>query len=138
MKKLILMGTVLAVAGMNVQSARAGDREWATVGKVLTGVAIGAAVVSALEAPAHASVTYVYSTPVVRPAPMICAPAPVICTPAPVVYARPMVIVRPAPVVIHRTVHVASRHVIHKRVAHRGQHHGHHRGGHRDNGHHRW
>ena len=39
MKKLMLATLALALAGMNVQTAKAGDCEWATVGKVLTGVA---------------------------------------------------------------------------------------------------
>ena len=94
MKKLIVAATILAIAGTSVQKAKAGEQEWATVGKVLTGAAIGAIVVSALDcAPAHCSVSYTVSTPVCPP------PAPVVCTPAPVVYAPPPVVVRPAPVV---------------------------------------
>ena len=39
MKKMLLTGTmILALAGAGLQSARAGDREWATAGRVLTGV----------------------------------------------------------------------------------------------------
>ena len=41
MKKMILTGTViLALAGASLQSARANESDWATVGKVLTGVAV--------------------------------------------------------------------------------------------------
>jgi len=68
MKKLIVATTVLAIAGMNMQTAKAGECEWATVGKVLTGVAVGAAIVSALDCgPASYSVSYTYSAPACPP-----------------------------------------------------------------------
>ena len=38
MKKLILGMTVLAVAAAGLQTARAGDREWAVAGKIMTGL----------------------------------------------------------------------------------------------------
>lgn len=93
MKKTMLIAAVIALAGMQIQTARAGDRGWATAGKILTGVAIGAAIASAADA--HASYTVTYST-----APAYCPPpAPVVCVPAPVVYAPRPVVVVPAPVV---------------------------------------
>jgi PXPV repeat (3 copies) len=98
MKRLILISTVLAVASMNTQTAKAGECEWATVGKVLTGVAVAAVVVSALDCqPSHASVTYTYSAPVcATPAPVVYRPAPVVYAPAPVVFApRPVVVCGP-------------------------------------------
>lgn len=49
MKVSILALTLAAVAGSGFQNAYAGDREWATAGKVLTGVAVGSLLVRALE-----------------------------------------------------------------------------------------
>ena len=93
MKKTMLIAAVIALAGMQIQTARAGDRGWATAGKILTGVAIGAVIASVADA--HASYTVTYST-----APAYCPPpAPVVCAPAPVVYAPRPVVVVPAPVV---------------------------------------
>ena len=131
MKKLILATMVLALAGMNVQTAKAGDREWATVGKVLTGVAAAAVIASALDCPparvsvnysTYAAPTYTYYSPPVR---VVCAP-PVVYAPARVVYAPP-------PVVFYRPpVCVAPRPVVHVQY-------GHYRGHERGRGHHgRW
>lgn len=111
MKKLMTGLMVLAVTLALTQTARAGDREWATAGKVLTGVIAGAALVQALQP----QPTYVYTAPppvvyapapapvVYAPAPpaVVYAPAPVVCAPPPppvVVYSAP-VCWRPAPVV---------------------------------------
>ena len=59
MKKIIAVAMLLAIATANVQTAHAGNREWATVGKVLTGVAAGVVIANALDChPAHYSVTY--------------------------------------------------------------------------------
>ena len=49
MKVSILAVTLAAVAGAGLQNAYAGDREWATAGKVLTGVVAGSLLVRALE-----------------------------------------------------------------------------------------
>ena len=117
MKKMIL--AAVAVVGMGAQSAHAGDREWATVGKVLTGVAAGVVIANAIDnGPGCASVSYrsygcgpsgvsvSYSTYVPAPCPPpprvvymapVCAPAPVIYAPPPVVVYRP-VVCAPAPV----------------------------------------
>ncbi len=38
-----IAATVLAIAGANLQTAKAGDKEWATAGKILTGGGAGAA-----------------------------------------------------------------------------------------------
>ncbi len=100
MKKVIIAATLLALAGVNIQTARAGDREWATVGKVLTGVAAGVVIANALDCqPAHYSVTYssYAPAPCPPPAPVVCRPAPVVYAPAPVVY-----VPAPAPVVVYR------------------------------------
>ena len=97
MKKIIVVAAVLALAGTQVQTARAGDCEWSTAGNILTGMAVGAVIASAVNSHADVSVSYrvpgyVYCPP---PAPVVCAPR-VICAP-PVVYApQPVVVYRPA------------------------------------------
>jgi len=90
MKTLIatLATTALLVGGM--QHAAAGDREWATAGKILTGVVAGAVIASAIE-PAP---VYTYQTATWY------APPPVYVQPAPVVVYSAPVCVRPAPVVV--------------------------------------
>ena len=110
MKKIMLVAAVLALAGTQLQTARAGDREWATAGRVLTGLAVGAVIASAVNAQADYSVSYSsgpgygYCPP---PAPVVCAPrvvyqppvvyvpAPVVCAPRPVVVYRPPVVCAP-------------------------------------------
>ena len=89
MKKIIVAVTVLALAGASLQTATAGDREWATVGKILTGVAVAGVVAHAIDShPANYSVTYSTYAPAPCPPPrVVCAPAPrVVYLPAPVVY----------------------------------------------------
>lgn len=118
MKKLTTVLMVLAVAAALAPRAHAGDREWATAGKVLTGVIAGAAIVHALQpqpiyvytappvvyAPAPPPVVYAPAPPppvvvAPAPAPVVVAPAPVVCAPPPVVVYSAPVYVRPAPVV---------------------------------------
>jgi hypothetical protein len=104
------------MAGINLQTAKAGDREWATAGKILTGVAVGAIVVSALDCePAQCSVSYTYGAPpypppapvVYAPPPVVVvAPRPVVCAPPPVVVYRPsMYVERPRPLAFARVTH---------------------------------
>lgn len=99
MKKLTTVLVVLAVTTMLAPTTRAGDREWATAGKVLTGVIAGAAIVHALQP----QPTCIYAAPPVvyvpSPPPVVYAPAPVVCAPRPVVVCAPPVYVRPVPVV---------------------------------------
>jgi hypothetical protein len=98
MKKMILTGTVvLALAGASLQSVRAGEQDWATVGKVLTGVAVAGLVIAATDNHAQYSVNYTYGAPAYcpPPAPVVYCPAP----PSPVVYCPPPVVVCSAPVV---------------------------------------
>ena len=120
MKKWILTATAAGLVAMGAPTAHAGDREWATVGKVLTGVAAGVVIANAFNPPpACASVSYGYATPgysisytvsapppcpppprVVCPPPrVVCAPPPVVYVPAPVVMAYPPVVCAPRPMV---------------------------------------
>ena len=95
MKKMIFAAVAVAVVGMSAQTARAGDREWATVGKVLTGVAAGMVIANAIDGgPGCASVSYgsygcssgySVSYTACPPPRVVCAP-PVVYAPAPVVY----------------------------------------------------
>jgi len=111
MKKMIFAAVAVAVVGMSVQTARAGDREWATVGKVLTGVAAGAVIARAVDGPTYVNASYGYGPgysvtvatppPCPPPAPVVYAPAPVYSAPAPVVYCAPRpVYCAPAPVYV--------------------------------------
>ena len=95
MKKVISILTATAVLSLATQKASAGDREWATTGKILTGLVIGGSVARALQPPP------VYAAPVVvyaQPQPVVYAPAPahVVVSPAPV-YVQPA----PAPVIVY-------------------------------------
>lgn len=100
MKTAVLAVTILSLGAASLTSVQAGDREWATAGKVLTGVVAAGVIVNALQP--HYERTVVYQTPppqvvyqapppqvVYVPAP-VCAPPPprvVYCSaPAPVVY----------------------------------------------------
>lgn len=105
MKTLITTLTAVALLSLGTQKASAGDREWATAGKILTGLVIGGAVAKALEpAPVYHAPAVVYTQPQVvytapPPPPVVAtvpAPAPVYVQPAP---AR--VYVQPAPVVVY-------------------------------------
>jgi hypothetical protein len=80
MKKALIAITALAMASASSPAARAGDREWATAGKVLAGVGAGLLLTRALQPP-----------------PVYAAP-PVYVTPAPVVYQTAPVVVQTAPV----------------------------------------
>ena len=123
---------MVAVAGMQMQTARAGDRGWATAGKILTGVAIGAVIANAVDAHASYSVTYssgpgyAYCPP---PAPVVCAPARVVYAPRPVVYVTAPVVCAPPPVVVYRAPVVCAPSVVSVRYVH-GHSHG--------RGHHGW
>ena len=101
MKTMILTGTVmLTLAGASLSSARAGEREWATVGQVLTGVAVAGLIVAAADGHVHGSVSYSYNVPAYCPPPAPPCnyyPAP----PPPVVYCPPPVVVQPRPVVYY-------------------------------------
>ena len=91
MKTLIATLATVALLAGGTQKAAAGDREWATAGKILTGVVAGAVIASAIE-PAP-----VYSY---QPAAWYVPPPPVYVQLAPVVVYSAPVCVRPAPVVV--------------------------------------
>ena len=94
---------IITLAGASLPTARAGDREWATVGKVLTGVAVAGLIVAASDGHAQCSVNYSYGSPAYCPP---CPPPPPPChynyCPSPAVYYAPPVVAYPArPVVYH-------------------------------------
>jgi len=103
MKKMILTGTViLALAGASLQSARANENDWATVGKVLTGVAVAGLVVAAADGHVQGSVNYSCGTPAYCPP--TAPPCNVVYCPAPapqVVYCPPPVVVCRGPAVVY-------------------------------------
>jgi len=121
MKKIIVAVTVLALAGAGLQTAKAGDREWATVGKILTGVAVLGVVGHAIDRhPANYSVSY--ST--YAPAP--CAPPQVVCAPAPrVIYVPARVVYYPQPIYVTPYSHQRVKMGFGHGRSHRG--HGHYR-----------
>ncbi len=120
MKKLIVLASAFAITVSTFSSkAHAGDREWATAGKILTGVFAGSVLTRAFDpapvatyhhtttvytAPAMASTpVYVQQVPVVmqQQPQVIYQPAPVYVQPAPVYVQQPTVIYQPAPVVTY-------------------------------------
>jgi len=117
MKRSLRILTAVSLALATVSSARAGDREWATAGKILAGAVVGATLVAALQ-----------PVPVCATPPVVVTPAPVVVAPPPVVVAPPPVVVAPAPVVVRpRPVVMAPvpRAVVHVRVARPVRSHGH-------------
>jgi hypothetical protein len=93
MKNSIAILSLSALAAASVQTASAGDREWATVGKILTGVAAAHVIAHAVQpAPVYAMppapvVLVSPSTPVycAPPAPVVVQPQPVCVVPSQVV-----------------------------------------------------
>ena len=98
MKKVILTMTVLTVAAAGVQTARAGDREWAVAGKVLTGLVAASVITHAVAAPPSCTTVY-YSAP--APDYGYCPPPAPPVVYAPRVYCAPPVYYAPAPVVVY-------------------------------------
>ncbi|MBM3837985.1 MAG: hypothetical protein FJ398_08465 [Verrucomicrobia bacterium] len=101
MKTWIATFTSLAVLGMSAPSASAGDKEWATAGKVLTGLVAGAVIAKSFEpVPVYHAPAY-YAAPVVQaPPPVVVQHAPVVVYPQPVYVQPRLVYVRPAPVYV--------------------------------------
>lgn len=87
MKNKIALGLAALVALTNVKVS-AGDREWATVGKVLTGVAAVEVIHRIVNPPTQ--VVYVQTQPVVYAQPVVVQPQTVVyVSPTPVVYVQP-------------------------------------------------
>lgn len=112
MKRTVLAVMILAVGLAGAERAQAGDREWATVGKVLTGVAAVAVIAHALDAdcpppPPHAVVA-IPPVAVVPAAPVIIEPVPVVVRPSPVRFPPAPVIVRSSPVVVQPAPRVVA------------------------------
>ena len=113
MKTLIVTLATAALLAGGTQRATAGDREWATAGKILTGVVAGAVIASAIEpAPVYAyqSATWYAPPPpaYVQPAPVVVYSAPVCVPPAQVVVVGP-----PRPIV---SFSVGYHHRAHHRI----------------------
>jgi len=87
MKTAVLTAAVVSIAASSILPIFAGEREWSTAGKVLTGV-VAAGVIAEAFRP-HC------------PPPVVYAPAPVVYATAPVVYAPAAVVYAPAPVVYY-------------------------------------
>ena len=102
MKNNIALGLAALVALTNVK-VNAGDREWATVGKVLTGVA-ALHVVERIICPPQPQVVYVHQPVVVQSAPVVqYVPAPQVVyvqVPQVVYVSQPVYYHQPAPVVV--------------------------------------
>jgi len=101
MKKLIsALLVVLTVMAVNPRSARAHDDGWATVGKVLTGIA-AAELLFGCAQPVYSEVRCSAPPVVYAPPPVVYpAPAVVYAPPPPVVYAPPPVVYYKAPVCV--------------------------------------
>lgn len=106
MKKTLMIATVfIGLTAASLTAARAGDREWATVGKVLTGAVAFDAITHGANVQLRYSPGYAYDcapTPSYRynydycppPRPVYCPPSrPVYCPPPRVVYCPPPVVV---------------------------------------------
>ena len=100
----MLIAAAVALAGTQIQTARAGDREWAMAGRILTGVAAGVVIASAVDARANYSAGYYgYNYPggnftysynyCPTPAPVVVYRPPVVCAPR-IVYSPPVVVYR--------------------------------------------
>jgi len=94
MKSLIATLATAALLAGGAQRASAGDREWATAGKILTGVVAGAVIASAIEpAPVYTHQPAAWYVPpplvYVHPAPVVVYSAPVCVRTAPVVVFAP-------------------------------------------------
>lgn len=109
MKTMIATVTAVTLLGVGLPRSVAGDREWATAGKVLTGVVAASVLARALEpppvyvAPPTYTYTYTYAYPgypgttVVAPPVAMAAPVYVAPPPPP----PPVYVVPPPPVVMY-------------------------------------
>jgi hypothetical protein len=111
-KKMILGVAAAAILNAGTPSVNAGDCEWATAGKILTGVFAGTVLARALEpapCPAYTTTVYpaptvVYQTPVAtQPAPNVVYQTPVVAQASPTVVYQTAAVVQPATVVVYPT-----------------------------------
>ena len=110
MKKLI---TIAALGATLTSQTFAGDREWATVGKVLTGVAAIQVIDRVLNPPTQ--VVYVHPQPVVYSQPVVVQPQPVVYVqPQPVVYVQPSYYCPPPAIVYYHGYHHHHVHHFHR------------------------
>ena len=110
MKKLI---TIAALGATLTSQTFAGDREWATLGKVLTGVAAIHVIDRVLNPPTQ--VVYVQPQPVVYSQPVVVQPQPVVYVqPQPVVYVQPSYYCPPPAIVYYHGYHHHHVHHIHR------------------------
>lgn len=108
-----MITTTLAVLGASLPRVEAGDKEWATAGKVMAGVGAGLLLAKAFEPQPVYTPPPVY----VQPAPVVYQPAPVVLhQPAPVVLDQPVqqVIVPPQPTVVHTQPVVVHQPVVYQ------------------------
>ena len=139
-------------------NAQAGDREWATAGKVLTGLFAASVLSDAISGPQYTTTststfysspsysqgpvvvqqpTYVHTQPVVVHQAPVVVHQPTVCAP------QPVVVHQPAPVVVHHHAPIVRQPLISLRFGsgYRGHghyhhgHHGHHGYGHPGRGH---
>lgn len=129
----MLLGlTTLAIAAAGLQTASAGDRGWATAGKVLTGVVAGSILARALEpaptyvaypaAPYYTAPTVVVTSPpppplaYASPGPVVVYQQRAVMMPARVVYVQPapVVYVQTAPLVAYRLGYCYRPHFRHR------------------------
>jgi hypothetical protein len=110
--KVVCGGLLLGVIAASVPSAHAGDREWATAGKILTGVAV-ASVLHNVLTPSCESTTYVYSSrPAVAQPQVVYVQQPVqVVLQQPVAVYQPQVVqvIQPIPVVVYQPAPVIIR-----------------------------
>lgn len=110
MKKLI---TIAALGATLTSQTFAGDREWATVGKVLTGVAAIHVIDRVLNPPTQ--VVYVQPQPVVYAQPVVVQPQSVVYVqPQQVVYVQPSYYCPPPAIVYYHGYHHHHVHHIHR------------------------
>ena len=110
MKKLI---TIAALSATLASQTFAGDREWATVGKVLTGVAVIHVIDRIVNPPTQ--VVYVHPQPVVYSQPVVVQPQPVVYVqPQPVVYVQPSYYCPPPAIVYYHGYQHHHVHHIHR------------------------
>ena len=117
MKTAVLAAAIVSIAAASIIPVHAGEREWSTAGKVLTGVFAAGVIAEAFRPHYPPPVFYAPASVVYAPAPVVYSPAPVVYYAAPVVYyaapapqvvyvAAPPVCYAPAPFYRPRHTHV--------------------------------